>query len=183
MVDRMTRTEPRTGTRMERTQEPDRYLSCPLCGFEFTPVDTLCQHGCPLRSACGLVRCPMCDYEFPETPRAASWLGALLRSLFHRAERGSQTAGPRVLTVRELATGERVEVVHLGDQTPDRSNTLTVFGLAPGSEITLVQRHPSYVLQVGETLLALDSEVAGSIVVQRETEAEGTEAHARDAAA
>lgn len=174
-----TRAETRTGTRMPRTQEPNRFLSCPLCGFEFTPVDTLCQHGCPLRSACGLVRCPMCDYEFPETPRAASWLGALLRSLFHREERGPQASKPQVLTVRELATGERVEVVHLGDQTPDRSNALAVFGLAPGSDITLVQRHPSYVLQVGETLLALDSEVAGSIVVQRD---EG-QTSGRDAAA
>jgi Fe2+ transport system protein FeoA len=163
---------------MGKPREPDRFLSCPLCGFEFTPVDTLCQHGCPLRSACGLVRCPMCDYEFPETPRAAAWLGALVRSLFHRKghpqDRGRQPSEPQVLTVRELATGEQVEVVHLGDQNPDRSNTLAVFGLAPGSEITLVQRHPSYVLQVGETLLALDSEVAGSIVVQRETGADGS---------
>jgi len=150
--------------------DPDRILTCPLCGFEFAPADTLCQHGCPLRTACGLVRCPMCDYEFPEKPKTVSWLKSLLLAPFRKTRRTSESAvedGSRVLTVRELANGERVEVVHLGDATPDRSNTLAVFGLAPGSEITLIQRHPSYVLQVGETLLALDSEVAGSIVVQR----------------
>jgi hypothetical protein len=33
--------------------------------------------------------------------------------------------------------------------------------------VALLQRHPSYVLQIGETTLALDAEVAGSIVVRR----------------
>lgn len=164
-----------TEKKTERS-EPDRFLSCPLCGFEFAPMDTLCEHGCPLRSACGLVRCPMCDYEFPETPKAVSWLrgslAALLRGLRgkrHRpsAVRAALSPPPRMLTVRELASGERAEVVHLGEESPDRSNALTVFGLAPGTEIELIQRHPSYVVQVGETLLALDAEVAGSIVVRR----------------
>ena len=50
----------------------ERFLTCPLCGFEFAPADTLCQHGCPLRTACNLVRCPMCAYEFPETPHSVS---------------------------------------------------------------------------------------------------------------
>jgi len=158
----------------DRTTGKDRFLSCPLCGFEFAPADTLCQHGCPLRSACGLVRCPMCDYEFPETPRAVSWLKGSLAGLLRKLRGGRpRTSGaprpaePELLTVRELASGERVEVVHLGEESPDRSNALAVFGLAPGAEIELIQRYPSVVVQVGETLLALDAEVAGTIVVRR----------------
>lgn len=140
----------------------DRFLTCPLCGFEFSPADTLCEHGCPLHSACSLIRCPVCDYEFPETPKSVSWL----KSLFER--RPEKSTGPsQLVTVRELSGGESAEVVHLGEETPDRSNSLAVFGLVPGSEITLVQRHPSYVIQVGETVLALDAEVAGSIIVRR----------------
>jgi Fe2+ transport system protein FeoA len=140
----------------------DRFLSCPLCGFEFSPADTLCEHGCPLHSACRLIRCPVCDYEFPETPKAVSWLRGLFQRRRERCELPAQ-----MTTVRDLANGDRAEVVHLGEESPDRSNALAVFGLTPGTEITLIQRHPSYVVQVGETVLALEAEVAGSIVVRR----------------
>lgn len=139
---------------------PDRLLTCPLCGFEFSAADTLCQHGCPLRSACGLQRCPMCDYEFPETPKAVSWL----RNLLRRRPIPPRPPGD-VRTVRDLVAGEEARVVHLADGDEERSNALTVFGLTPGMAVTLVQRHPSYVVQVGETLLALDDDVAASIVV------------------
>lgn len=137
------------------------FLTCPLCGLEFHAADTACQHGCPLRSACGLVRCPSCDYEFPETPRAVSWL----RRLFGR---GTEECGSPVgmRTVRELAAGERAEVVLLSGASSSRSNALAVFGLVPGSEVILLQRKPSYVLQVGETVLALEEAVAASIVVR-----------------
>lgn len=137
------------------------FVTCPLCGFEFHPADTVCQHGCPLRSACGLVRCPGCDYEFPETPKSVSWFRRLLG---RGAAEGAGPAGVR--TVRDLGTGERAEVVHLSGAGSNRSNALAVFGLVPGSEVVLLQRLPSYVIQVGETVLALEEEVAGSIVVR-----------------
>ncbi|MFP3940986.1 MAG: FeoA family protein [Thermoanaerobaculia bacterium] len=142
-----------------------RYVTCPLCGFEFEPTDTLCEHGCPLRAACGLIRCPGCEYEFPQTPKAVSWL----RRLFGRPQGAAAPAG--MLTVRELAPGERAEVVAVSDLAPGRSNALAVFGLVPGSGVRLIQRRPSFVLQVGETVLALEAEVAGSIVVRAATPA------------
>lgn len=138
----------------------ERYVACPLCGLEFQPADTLCQHGCPLRTACGLIRCPACEYEFPETPRSVSWL----RRLFGGGDRCQSPPGVR--TVRDLLRGERAEVVHLADVSPSRSNALAVFGLVPGSEVVLLQRLPSYVLEVGETVLALEEAVASSIVVR-----------------
>lgn len=48
-----------------------------------------------------------------------------------------------------------------------RRNHLAVFGLVPGSEIRLLQRYPSFVVEIGETILALDADVAGDIVVAR----------------
>jgi len=138
----------------------DRIVTCPLCGLEFQPTDTLCEHGCPLRSACGLLRCPSCEYEFPETPRAVSWL----KRLFGKTERpGACPPGTR--TVRDMRTGERAAVTHLAGDSSARHNALAVFGLVPGSEIVLLQRYPSYVVEVGETVIALESEVAGSIIV------------------
>lgn len=131
-----------------------------MCGFEFEKTDTLCSHGCPLGSMCGLSRCPSCNFEFPKTPKAVSWLSRVFR----------KSAAPpidlpeQVRTLRELKTGERGRVLCLG-ATSDRNNSLAVFGLAPGAEITLLQQQPACVVQIGETQLALDPEIAESILV------------------
>jgi len=138
----------------------DRFVTCPLCGLEFQPTDTLCEHGCPLHTTCGLIRCPGCEYEFPETPRAVSWL----KRLFGKAPAPAACV-PGMRTVRDLRTGERAAVTHLAGESSARHNALAVFGLVPGSEIVLLQRYPSYVIEVGETVIALEAEVAGSIIV------------------
>jgi Fe2+ transport system protein FeoA len=139
------------------------YLSCPFCGFEFTMADTLCSHGCPLGATCTLARCPNCQYEFPATPRPITWLGRLFRRRGAPIARGSE----RVETVRDLRRGERARVVCLGGGGPSRHNNLAVFGVVPGAEVTLLQRAPACVVQVGETELALDPGIADQILVER----------------
>ncbi len=138
-------------------------LNCPLCGLEFAPLDTLCRHGCPLRSTCGLTRCPSCDYEFPpERPR--TWLERL-------AGRPAEGEGEEVFCDHlapavGLEPGERARVARLLG-SPERCNRLAVFGLVPGAEIRCLQRRPAFVFQVGETDLALDAAIARLIVVER----------------
>ncbi|HEX9729737.1 MAG TPA: FeoA family protein [Gemmatimonadales bacterium] len=137
-----------------------RYLTCPFCGFEFERGDTLCAHGCPIGAVCHLIRCPTCGYEFPETPTVVSWL----RRLFTPARIPVPAVACR--TVAQLRDGERARVVDLISARTSRRNALAVFGLIPGAEITLIQRRPSFVLRVGETELALDSEIAREILVE-----------------
>ncbi len=137
------------------------HIVCSLCGFEFEPVDTLCQHGCPMRTACGLVRCPSCDYEFPEEREGVSWF----RGLFGRRTQADEALCESCRPLTELRTGESARVVSLAGTK--RPGSLAVFGLIPGSEITLLQRAPSYVLQVGETQLALETDIASGIFVER----------------
>ncbi|MCK5439358.1 MAG: ferrous iron transport protein A [Gemmatimonadetes bacterium] len=139
------------------------YLTCPLCGFEFEKLDTLCAHGCPLGALCNLVRCPSCGFEFPETPRSVSWLRELLR----RESPDYSDLPVGVRPVGELESGDRAKVLCLGAKKPTRQNTLAVFGLVPGAEITLLQKRPSCVLRIGETELALDSDIARTVLVQR----------------
>ncbi len=138
------------------------YLTCSLCGFEFEKEDTLCLHGCPLGAMCNLVRCPSCEYEFPMTsPSKPSWF----ERLFKRGN-GNRTDLPDgVRTVREMRGGERAKVLCLGGGSSSRNNSLAVFGLVPGAEVTVVQQRPSCVLRVGETELALDTEIASDILV------------------
>ena len=137
-----------------------QYLHCPLCGFEFVKQDTACAHGCPLGKFCNLVRCLNCRYEFPERPEAIG----LLQRLFHR---------PRPVRARhsvplpELSEGESSELVCLNCAHASRHNALAVFGLVPGSRITLLQKHPAFVVRVGQTELALEASIASDILVRR----------------
>jgi len=138
------------------------YLSCPLCGFEFERVDTLCAHGCPLGGSCNFVRCPSCQYEFPPELRRISWL----TRLFGKAAKEKPRLPEGIRPLKELVRGERARVVCLGRDNGSRHNNLAVFGLTPEAEITLVQHLPSCVVQVGETELALDPEIADEILVE-----------------
>lgn len=140
------------------------YLTCPFCGFEFATGDTLCQHGCPLGSLCGLIRCPNCQYEFAETPRTVTLLGGLFRR--KRAE-PARDLPTNVIAVSDLERGEHARVVCLGAGSSQRHNHLAVFGVVPGADVELIQQRPSCVLRVGETDLGLDPEIAREILVER----------------
>ncbi len=139
-----------------------QYLTCPFCGFEFEKNDTLCAHGCPLGALCHLIRCPACEYEFPETPPAVSFV----KRLFRRRLPTVTGLPPGVRTAAELRPGQKAKVLCLGSTVTDRHRTLTVYGLGSGAEITLVQQQPACVIQIGETELALDLDIARDILVQ-----------------
>jgi Fe2+ transport system protein FeoA len=47
-----------------------------------------------------------------------------------------------------------------------RHQSFVTIGLVPGCEIRVIQRYPSSMIGVGETVLALESDVAGEIVVR-----------------
>lgn len=140
-----------------------RYLTCPLCGFEFDRTDTLCAHGCPLGSVCHLVRCPSCNYEFAETYPRVSWI----KRLFSKEEPAAAVGLPGdVSPVSALRSGVEAEVLCVGGAGNGREDRLAVFGLAPGAMITVVQQRPSCVVKIDETELALDREIAEQILVR-----------------
>ncbi len=135
---------------------------CPLCGFEFQTDDTLCRHGCPLRSHCGLIRCPGCGYEFADRP---SGILGRIRSLIAPREAWEEEVCALV-PLRTLRAGARAEVVSVRESRGDRRSTLAVYGLVPGAEIEVVQRTPAVVVRIGETELALDPAIADEILVR-----------------
>ena len=76
-------------------------------------------------------------------------------------------------TVRSLVTGLRTfevgatgRIVFIAPKFHDRMDRLAALGVIPGSTLRLHQRSPSYVIEVGETTIALDSEIAGEIYVK-----------------
>jgi DtxR family transcriptional regulator, Mn-dependent transcriptional regulator len=78
-----------------------------------------------------------------------------------------KTVQPLVTGLVSLPLGTSARIVFVAPRHHDRMDRLAAFGVVPGSEIRLRQKAPSYVLELGETTIALDSEIAGEIYVKR----------------
>ena|ERR1043166_4669145 len=137
------------------------HMHCPLCGFEFEKRDTACAHSCPLGRLCKLVRCPNCQYEFPERPEAIG----LLQRMFHRPQ--PVPAHLDSIPLPELNEGESTELVCLNCAHSSRRAALTIYGLVPGCRIVLQQKRPAFVVRIGETELALEASIAAEVYVKR----------------
>jgi len=74
---------------------------------------------------------------------------------------------PFVKPLTELKIGDYAKIVFMSPKTHTRLDRLMTFGLTPGSVIKLHQKKPSLVVQIGETDLALDNDVARNIYVKR----------------
>lgn len=82
-------------------------------------------------------------------------------------EKFTKEIKPLVMKVHELRPGERGRVVFISSKHHDRLDRLSALGLLPGSVVKLHQKQPTYVLDVGETSIALDQEIADEIFVKR----------------
>ncbi|MDK2784484.1 MAG: ferrous iron transport protein [Bacillota bacterium] len=83
------------------------------------------------------------------------------RRRFGRKARVNHT--PR--TVADMVPREQASVLALAPAARSDLHKLMALGVLPGAPLTLLARSPSFVLQVGETVLALDEKMARSIVV------------------
>lgn len=72
-----------------------------------------------------------------------------------------------IMPLAELEVNKRAKVSYL--QTHNRSalQKIIAVGALPNSEITLIQRFPSYVFQMGKSQFAIDKELASQIYVRR----------------
>ncbi len=70
------------------------------------------------------------------------------------------------IPLTRLRPGEKARVAALPAARRDMARLLA-FGILPGTEITILQTFPVYVLAVGYTRLAIDKEIAASIMVGR----------------
>jgi len=74
---------------------------------------------------------------------------------------------PLIKPLIDLKIGESGKIVFMTPKTNLRLDRLMTFGITPGSVIKLHQRKPSIVLQIGETDLALDYDIAKNIYVKQ----------------
>jgi DtxR family Mn-dependent transcriptional regulator len=74
---------------------------------------------------------------------------------------------PLVRPLADLKPGEEGRVVFITPKSRSRLERLSALGLIPGSVVKLAQKHPSFVLEIGDTTLALDEEIVREIYVKK----------------
>jgi len=81
-------------------------------------------------------------------------------------ERHQRHVGPVVVPLTELPVGEEARIVFIRARTHERFHRLSPLGIVPGSTIRMHQTRPSVVVEIGETSLAIDEEIAQEIYVR-----------------
>ncbi len=77
-----------------------------------------------------------------------------------------KTLRPLVTGLPTFELGALGRIVFIAPKFHDRMDRLAALGVVPGSTLRLHQRSPSYVIEVGETTIALDPEIASEIYVK-----------------
>jgi DtxR family Mn-dependent transcriptional regulator len=74
---------------------------------------------------------------------------------------------PIVVALDQMAPGDAGHVAYLRLQEHPELHKLLALGVVPGTPVRLHQTYPAYVVDLGETQLALEAEVARYILVRR----------------
>lgn len=146
-------------------------ITCPMCGFRFDPRQQAACGACPLQKGCQLVCCPACGYQTIEARQTR--LGRLAEAFFSARRfrrrgrrRRSFGRGEGCLTLADLPPGRRARVTgFLGGLPAAKRAHLQAYGLTPGCWLRVVQVSPVVVVQVENTELALEEELAGQVEV------------------
>lgn len=73
---------------------------------------------------------------------------------------------PLVQRLADFKPGEKGRIIFITPKQRSRLDRLSSLGLIPGSIIKLQQKQPSYVIETGNTLVALDSEIVKEIYIK-----------------
>ena len=74
---------------------------------------------------------------------------------------------PLVRPLSDLKLGEEGRIVFITPPSRSRLERLSSLGLIPGSVVRLAQKRPSFVLEIGETTLALDEDIVREVYVKK----------------
>ncbi len=73
---------------------------------------------------------------------------------------------PVLMCLRDLPVGQRARLLYMSSSSHKRLDQLTSVGLLPGAVVQLHQRKPAFVVDVGQTSLALDEQIVSGIYVR-----------------
>jgi DtxR family Mn-dependent transcriptional regulator len=78
-----------------------------------------------------------------------------------------QEMKPLVAPLADLLPGEQAKIVFITPESHSRLDRLSAMGVVPGSMVKLHQKRPSYVIQLGETMIAVDKDITKEIFVKK----------------
>jgi DtxR family Mn-dependent transcriptional regulator len=78
-----------------------------------------------------------------------------------------QEMKPLVAPLADLLPGEKAKIVFITPESHSRLDRLSAMGMVPGSVVKLHQKRPSYVIQLGETMIAVDKDITKEIFVKK----------------
>lgn len=78
-----------------------------------------------------------------------------------------QEMKPLVAPLADLMPGDKGKIVFITPGSHSRLDRLSAMGVVPGSIVKLHQKRPSYVIQLGETMVAVDKEITKEIFVKK----------------
>ncbi|BBO18003.1 Mn-dependent transcriptional regulator, DtxR family [Candidatus Brocadia pituitae] len=81
-------------------------------------------------------------------------------------EKANKEIRPVVMPLSDLKSGDEAKIAYIVTKYHGRLDRLSSMGLLPGVKIHLHQRQPTYVIQMGETQIALDTAIARDIYVR-----------------
>jgi len=77
-----------------------------------------------------------------------------------------------VCPLKDLEARDRGTIAYLATDDKGRLHKLVAMGALPGLPITMIQKFPSYVFQVGQSQFAIDQEMAEGIYVRLQKDSE-----------
>lgn len=78
-----------------------------------------------------------------------------------------QEMKPLVGPLADLMPGDQAKIVFITPGSHSRLDRLSAMGVVPGSIVKLHQKRPSYVIQLGETTIAVDKDITKEIFVKK----------------
>ena len=85
-------------------------------------------------------------------------------------EKSAKEVSRAVCLLKDLEVKDRGTIAYLATNDPGRLNRLMAMGALPGISVTMIQKFPSYVFQIGRSQFAVDKEMAEGIYVRLEKE-------------
>jgi Fe2+ transport system protein FeoA len=141
-----------------------------MCGHVYDPTSARACAACPLHTGCTLTCCPACGYTTVDPGRSglARWLDRIAHRRTRARGTAERAAGPqRNLVLAELRPGEEARVVAIDGPATVKRSHLQAYGVVPGRVLVVLQQRPVTVLLVDHTELAIESDLARGIWVQR----------------
>lgn len=147
--------------------------SCPLCGHRFDPAAHLACQTCPLHAGCHLVCCPACGHTTVDQgqSRIVQWITAFLDRRLTQQDKPAltqDTARARTpeCVLADVPLDQRARVVDMRALPVSQRDQLHGYGILPGCVLRVVQRLPVTVVQIEHTELAIETEIAQTILVE-----------------